>query len=568
MKRFSSFLILFVWGILLCVSPVAEGAVTLKEEKKYDPIEVLQTLNYCTYSLSKIVSYNDRVVLSFEYDNIINNLNLNAIPDENIVKLLAKLMDTLKDEIISERKRERIEKSYQRKLERTLYNLLAGVKLSPQSVVSAAVSAVSSMGSMYVNYQRQIEEYLSENEEMIEALGDEKLNSINAIRKDLLTASWNIVKKYNIDDQYRLTEKQINEFVESVKSGGEEVQYRKLARLLRDNAAFQYFPPFWYYYALSNKENETFFLDCTDEFLQTHRPIFRKDPLWASVLMERLRLQKKTDSKNSVDIQSVREDLEQIINQSNNSDWQNFLFVGLTYAQIDMLEEARENLQRNIDNGYEVSLNGRLLAELLLDGGDIKEFNTTLNKMLNDTRVVNSDKLYLIGRCRNATYLNRFKNEISEIRLIAMNEAAVTELMSPTYLLTIPNKWLIEDAPFNVRIFNENMNKSHHYESLDDPELIISTKKKRVAIKFPEADHTIARKPEKNISVNIKHPLIDMTLNYELEKKDMGRSAKTLIEAFVPFYSEVLGTYRLKEIVFMDDKYVFTPKGVIAENKN
>ena len=566
MKRFISLLVMFICAASFFIGPCVEGAVTLKDEKSYDPLEVLQALNYCTYSLSKIVSFNDRVVLSFEYDNIINNLNLNAITDEEIVKLMAKLMaklmDTLKDEIISERKRERIEKSYQKRLERTLYNFLSGVNLSPQSVVSAAVSAVSSMGSMYVNYQRRIEEYMDESEEIIEALDDEKLDVINSIRKDMLTASWSIIKKYNIDDQYRLTEKQINEFVENVKSNPAEMQHRKLERLLQDNPAFEYFPPFWYYYSLTREEDEVFVLGCLNRFLQTQRPIFRRDILWASVLMERVRLQKETDS------QSIRADLEEIIRQSNNSDWQNFLFVGLAYTKLGMVDEARRNLQRNIDNGYEVSLNSRLLAEILLDAGDQLQFEETMKKMLSDTRVSNSDKLYLIGRCRNVTYLNRFKEEISEIRLSAVNEAAATELVSPTYLLTIPNKWLVEDAPFDVRLFNENIDRSYHFESIDDPALVISTKKKRVAIKFPETVHTIARKPEKGITVNIKHPLIDMTLIYELEKKDIGRAAKTLIEAAVPFYSEVLGNYRLKEVAFMDERYIFTAKGILAESKD
>ena len=562
MKRFISLLVMFICAASFFIGPCVEGAVTLKDEKSYDPLEVLQALNYCTYSLSKIVSFNDRVVLSFEYDNIINNLNLNAITDEEIVKLMAKLMDTLKDEIISERKRERIEKSYQKRLERTLYNFLSGVNVSPQSVVSAAVSAVSSMGSMYVNYQRRIEEYMDESEEIIEALDDEKLDVINSIRKDMLTASWSIIKKYNIDDQYRLTEKQINEFVENVKSNPAEMQHRKLERLLQDNPAFEYFPPFWYYYSLTREEDEVFVLGCLNRFLQTQRPIFRRDILWASVLMERVRLQKETDS------QSIRADLEEIIRQSNNSDWQNFLFVGLAYTKLGMVDEARRNLQRNIDNGYEVSLNSRLLAEILLDAGDQLQFEETMKKMLSDTRVSNSDKLYLIGRCRNVTYLNRFKEEISEIRLSAVNEAAATELVNPTYLLTIPNKWLVEDASFDVRLFNENIDRSHHFESIDDPALVISTKKKRVAIKFPETGHTIARKPEKGITVNIKHPLIDMTLIYELEKKDIGRAAKTLIEAAVPFYSEVLGNYRLKEVAFMDERYIFTAKGILAESKD
>jgi hypothetical protein len=62
--------------------------------------------------------------------------------------------------------------------------------------------------------------------------------------------------------------------------------------------------------------------------------------------------------------------------------------------------------------------------------------------------------------------------------------------------------------------------------------------------------------------------MIDMTLCYALEKKDIGRAAKTTLEAFIPFYSEVLGTYRLTEVLFMGDRYIFTQKGFTLEQSD
>jgi hypothetical protein len=45
-------------------------------------------LNYCHFSLAKIISYNDRIVLDEEYNNIINNINLSKIHDEEILSII------------------------------------------------------------------------------------------------------------------------------------------------------------------------------------------------------------------------------------------------------------------------------------------------------------------------------------------------------------------------------------------------------------------------------------------------------------------------------------------------
>jgi hypothetical protein len=49
-------------------------------------------LNYLHASLNKIKMYNDKRVLEDEYDNIINNINLTAINDKEIVDIITKLM--------------------------------------------------------------------------------------------------------------------------------------------------------------------------------------------------------------------------------------------------------------------------------------------------------------------------------------------------------------------------------------------------------------------------------------------------------------------------------------------
>lgn len=53
-------------------------------------------LNLCTVSISQIVDYNDVYVLEQEYNAILNNLNLEAMPkDEALLKILVETLNTI-----------------------------------------------------------------------------------------------------------------------------------------------------------------------------------------------------------------------------------------------------------------------------------------------------------------------------------------------------------------------------------------------------------------------------------------------------------------------------------------
>lgn len=63
-------------------------------EEQYDPQYTLQALNLAIASIQKISSSKDRVILTQEYDNIINNLNLERIkPDDAMRNIFDSIMD-------------------------------------------------------------------------------------------------------------------------------------------------------------------------------------------------------------------------------------------------------------------------------------------------------------------------------------------------------------------------------------------------------------------------------------------------------------------------------------------
>ena len=55
---------------------------TTQTISEQDKLRVAYALNLWTVSVSQIVDYNDAYILTQEYDNIINNLNLENMPKD------------------------------------------------------------------------------------------------------------------------------------------------------------------------------------------------------------------------------------------------------------------------------------------------------------------------------------------------------------------------------------------------------------------------------------------------------------------------------------------------------
>ena len=563
-------LMVFLYFFTMCVNPCLAFQFQ-KSQAKYDKFQIMQSLNYCSYALTKIVNYNDKVILTNEYDKIINNINLNAIVDEDLIQLLSGLMDTVTDELISEGRRNRIEKKYQKLMKRALVDEIMSVgniNINPVSFATAAVTAVTAVGSAYVNYERRMEDYRDAWEEENASIEEDKLVYLNNVRKQMLQISWQLLKNYNLDDKYRLSEKQINEFFDSTKTDDAMVRYRKMTRLLGDHEAFSYFPPFWYHYAISikeafsekecsEKENHPSALSCLNQYQEVYKNIFRKDPLLASVALERIQYHSNR--------RDILKDLDLLLDQSHNFDFQNYLFAGLKYLELGLLHEAEECFLRNIDNEKEVSLNKRMLADMLLDKNKSFEFHQIMDQILDDKRVENIDKLYLIGRCKDVNYLQKFRDEISSIELIAFDDAHFLESFHYSYLVTIPEKWVLHELPFEVEIISPNFKMNETFGSLEDENIKIQRKNQRICLVFENPGYHIL--PEltldSDISVVIKHPLISMTLKYGIDDLKIYQVAPRVIVDLIPFVKGKIATYHLEEIEYRGEQYLLAKSGIL-----
>ncbi|MGQ9796440.1 hypothetical protein [Desulfosoma sp.] len=423
-------------------------------------LQVLQTLNQIVVSLTHILTYNDKVVLDQEYNTIINNLNLSKIPDADIISLLQELMDLLTSSKIQEHERAYLSRTYEKNVQEELRRRLrkrvfeTDLLLNPYMGV---LSAIVNVGSFYFNYRDRMDDYKKEREEAAWKIEAATLQGLNNFYKNLLKYSWNLIRRYQLPDEWRLNEKQLTDYTAILKEPDIDRRYRKLERL---EASFQQFPPYWYYRGQAAYEmgNHREALRCFVEFQNIHQGILRKDPFAASTAMHKIMLTVQDASATQ-----IRRDLEVVLANSNDEDWGNILFAALQYARLGDHDMAGRLIMRNLDNGYMAFIEDpemlRALGPALLLHARSDVFDRILDTLLKNNQVKNYDVLWLYGQLRNRDILRRIQSEFDHVLLLAENKSWLNPLnvfRGDNLTLLLPTRWMADNVIVQLRVVDED----------------------------------------------------------------------------------------------------------------
>ncbi|MDR2881392.1 MAG: hypothetical protein LBV29_05785 [Azoarcus sp.] len=235
----------------------AEDSAT---QTQSDALKSMTALNYCTFSLSKIKEYNDRVVLDEEYNNIINSISLKNIPDQKIVGIIKQLMDTLTAFRLSEMEKEKLFKEYENSQQTAVMTMLmemASPSISAAgnvagNMVSTVISAVGYKGaavgmfgastlamlgapvaatvaatagvvaipvlfvaghSVYSEHQRRHREQIKKHNEKLDdhtwTMSKYAIRAINELNKSFLETYWPILQDSDAPENWRVTSDQV-----------------------------------------------------------------------------------------------------------------------------------------------------------------------------------------------------------------------------------------------------------------------------------------------------------------------------------------------------------------------
>jgi len=342
---------------------------TITDEQK---IKAAYALNLCTVSLTQIMDYSDPYILEQEYDAILNNLNIqNIIHDESLLTLLKKTMETLTFYRIQEGDKKFLEKEYQGKMKNSIWSAVPSLSviLAGGNPVTAAAAVAAQVGIGYMNYRKTKSQNIGEKEKKEWELKRALIEEISSLQRELFETSWRLSDRYNFDDSFRLTEKQIQHYSSILMDSDPLRRYERLDAI---KDTFRAFPPFWYYKGNSAKEiadkykqNEKIAAAyraraLTDyrEFDSSYIELMREDVIASSCAIEHISLLDK--NKDATEI-------KKLLDRAMRFAGDNFDVLQITvlnYISLGENDKAKAILRSLVNENYNVGLNGLLLSRI------------------------------------------------------------------------------------------------------------------------------------------------------------------------------------------------------------
>ncbi|SDM58406.1 hypothetical protein [Lachnospira pectinoschiza] len=208
-------------------------------------------LNLCTVSVTQIIDYQDLNIMEQEYDMILNNLNLQNMPnDDALLDILKQILNTVTFFRIDQKEREFVERDYQQKMKNAVWSAVPNVGALiatglSQGPAMMAVSLAATVGTAYMNYRKQkADNSLAFDREMWQ-LERSAIEQLDGLKRELFDTAWRLSKHYGFEDKLRLSERQIHQYNQILMDTDDERRYDRL-EVIADN--FRAYPPFWYQY--------------------------------------------------------------------------------------------------------------------------------------------------------------------------------------------------------------------------------------------------------------------------------------------------------------------------------
>ena len=367
MKRIVSF---FCVLCLLVASPcLAEG------EDGKDPLNTLDALNRAIVSIYRVERSPSKVTVDEEYDDIINNIAWgNIAPDLELMDLFTNMMGAYTENRLEEKDRELLRRQYEVQVNR------AFLEVKPTSHVATEVATdAAERGSIFslftpttglelaralqANERVRMQARGQEQEHMTQRMAGEweldkaRIRRFNELKASLIRAVWSLLTKYDLPDEYRLTENNLNSFYDFI-SEKDVLKAIRMGKRLEGN--FARYAPFWFYlgafYMDAGKIAEA--RKCFDKFEEVNRPISRRDTIAAANARYKIFALEQSETDEA------RRLLRIIEKHAGGSDWNSILFAALQSYQLGDTKKAADLVQQNIDNGFNVPLHAEILKQM------------------------------------------------------------------------------------------------------------------------------------------------------------------------------------------------------------
>jgi hypothetical protein len=290
-----------------------------------------------------------------EREMILNNLDLNGIADEEVIKLYTGVLDEIGQIELAAKEKKLFKDKHRRAF---MESLAANV-----FVVSGYVATANFVGAVRQGARSWWDYRHATLNRDFDLWRVEKSRETAVMQKSsmFLENFWKLAQKKNIPDRWLIRSTDLEKLDEAMQEDDPEVRLRVLKRMER---FMECYPPYWYYVARTQQTLGQLFAAA-----QTYEKLgdlaaghFRKDDMLTASLANRAAIQEYLGqpSASMTAIAALRH---------STSVWEANLMCAQVLSRHELYEEAEDAVLRNIDVDLETELSTGLLATIYIDAG-------------------------------------------------------------------------------------------------------------------------------------------------------------------------------------------------------
>jgi len=298
-------------------------------------------LNYSRAALHRIRRNPSVRVLVEEREKILNNLNLNGVADEEVMKLYSSVLDEISQVQLADREREVLQERFLRSVYRDLG--INAFQLAAEVTTLQYVSAVRTGANSWWDYRNK-----SATRELdLWQVDKRQMTTVVDKSTQFLDTSWKMARSRQIPDRWLVRNDDLDRLEAAWREPDPTVRLRVLRRM---ETFMECYPPYWYYVARTQQALGQF-VAATETYQRLSSlgtGHFRKDEMLAAGMANLAYIQAYLEQPAAP--QTASRALEH-----SDEAWEANLLCAMVLQKYGRSGEAEDAILRNIDVNLERS---------------------------------------------------------------------------------------------------------------------------------------------------------------------------------------------------------------------
>jgi tetratricopeptide (TPR) repeat protein len=322
-------------------------------------------LNYCRASFHRIRQSPNKAVLFEEQEKILNNINLSAVSDPEIITLYTSVLDEVNQVGVADYERKLLNEGYRSDIQRKLaWNALAfGTDLATAQFGSAVRNGANSWWDYRTStVQRDVD---------ILKVDKARMTAVMSKSSQFLDTFWKLAQKKKIPDRWLVRGDDLDSLNQAVREPNAQVRLRVMKRM---SPFMEAYPPYWYYLGRTYQE-----LGQTDDAINTYEKLvalgdrhFRKDDMLATGLANKAAIEEFLGRSEAV--ATATRALEY-----STEVWEANLVCARVLQRHRQFAAAEDAVLRNLDVGLEAEQSRVFLVSVYYHAEDRAKLVKTLS---------------------------------------------------------------------------------------------------------------------------------------------------------------------------------------------